>query len=350
MPCGGWRSGTAMTTSTSSRCWPGRMAAVPALHNDRYRVREACLAAEQRYGLRRTAPGDRTAACRPTRAESEKAARRGLEEAPRITLRRQVSTAAAAAASEQEFFARLRQSGVLVRTRSSTRNPGQFTGYAVALPGDTSHGRVAGLVRRRETRRRPDPAQAAPPLGRSGQLRGMTRSPRPNAARSGTMPLASPMTRPFRSGCSPRLIRPWPRTRPGPQPAPCTWPPRRWAAGFSARPPTRTTAQPGHAYGRIPAPTPAGNSLRRAARLLAAYGYITSDPSFRPIVLITRLAALAEAVAVLRQAQEHAAQAASALRAAERLHAAGRAYAAHAPKAISARPGLPPRSQMPDSR
>jgi hypothetical protein len=77
-------------------------------------------------------------------------------------------------------------------------------------------------------------------------------------------------------------------------------------------------------YGRVPAPTPAGKSLRRAARLLAAYGYITSDPSFRPILLITRLAALAEAVAALRQAQERAVQAASALRAAERLHAAER--------------------------
>jgi hypothetical protein len=73
-----------------------------------------------------------------TRAESEKGARRGFAEAPRIILRRQVSTAAAAAAGEQEFFARLRQSGVLVRTRSSTRNPGQLTGYAVAHPGDTT--------------------------------------------------------------------------------------------------------------------------------------------------------------------------------------------------------------------
>ena len=54
-------------------------------------------------------------------------------------------------------------------------------------------------------------------------------------------------------------------------------------------------------YGRVPAPTPAGDSLRRAARLLAAYGFITSDPSFRPVVLITRLAALAEAVAGLRR-------------------------------------------------
>ena len=72
----------------------------PRVANDRYRVREACLAAEERYGLRRTAPGDRTASCRPSRAESEKASRRGLGEPPRVTLRRLVSTAAATAASE----------------------------------------------------------------------------------------------------------------------------------------------------------------------------------------------------------------------------------------------------------
>jgi hypothetical protein len=51
--------------------------------------------------------GDRTAARGPSRAESEKAGRRGLPAAPRLTLRRQVSTAAAAA-DEQEFFAGLR--------------------------------------------------------------------------------------------------------------------------------------------------------------------------------------------------------------------------------------------------
>ena len=172
MPCGGWRSGTAMITSTSWRCWPAKMGAVPGVHNDRYRVREACLAAEQRYGLRRTAPGDRTAACRPTRAESEKAARRGLREAPRITLRRQVSTAAAAAASEQEFFARLRHSGVLVRTRQ--QHPQSRPGHRVCRRPSRRHrqGRVAGLVRGREARRGPDLAEAAPPLGRSGQLPG----------------------------------------------------------------------------------------------------------------------------------------------------------------------------------
>ena len=305
------------------------MGAVPGVHNDRYRVREACLAAEQRYGLRRTAPGDRTAACRPTRAESEKAARRGLAEAPRVTLRRQVSTAAAAAASEQEFFARLSQSGVLVRTRSSTRNPGQLTGYAVALPGDTAKagspvwyggGKLAADLTLPKLRRRwgapgspaDDPFTAAERgavwehVARvaddaSGQIRMLAAADPAQAADAAWA--AADTLHVAAAALGSRILR---------QAAD--------AYDRAARAP----------YGRVPAPTPAGDSLRRAARLLAAYGYITSDPSFRPIVLITRLAALAEAVAVLRQAQERAAQAASALSAAERLHAAGRAYAAHA--------------------
>ncbi len=52
----------------------------PTLSWERYKVRAACIAAEQRFGLRCTAPADRTAARRPSRAENEKAARRGLEE------------------------------------------------------------------------------------------------------------------------------------------------------------------------------------------------------------------------------------------------------------------------------
>ena len=75
-------------------------------------------------------------------------------------------------------------------------------------------------------------------------------------------------------------------------------------------------------YGRIPPPSPAGNPLRQAARLLSAFAYLTGDRSMAPIVLITRLAALAEAVAELRDAQQHAAQAAAAHAAAERLYAA----------------------------
>ena len=53
---------------------------------------------------------------------------------PGPRLRREVCTAAAGASTEQEFFTRLRQAGVLVRLRHSVANPGEVTGYAVGLP------------------------------------------------------------------------------------------------------------------------------------------------------------------------------------------------------------------------
>jgi hypothetical protein len=299
----------------------------PRLSNERYRVRDACLAAEQRYGLRSTAPGDRTAARRPSRAESEKAGRRGLEEAPRVTLRRQVSTAAAAAVSEQEFFARLRQSGVLVRTRHSSRDPGQVSGYAVALPGDTATtgdpvwyggGKLAAdlslpKLRRRWPRAGDDRFTAAERNAAwehaaqvvdsaSAHIRGLLAGDDPAAAADAAWATADTLHA-AAAALGSRILR---------QAAD--------AYDRAARAP----------YGRIPAPTLAGDSLRRAARLLSAYAYITSDPSFRPLVLIVRLAALAEAIADLRQTQQHAAQAASALRAVEQLHAARGFYAAPA--------------------
>jgi hypothetical protein len=116
----------------------------PRVWNDFYRVREACLEAERRLGLRRTAPADRTAAKRATRAETEQAARRGWEETPRATLRREVCVAAGGACTEQEFFTHLQRAGVLVRMRHSTKYPGQVTGYAVGLPGHT--GRDGGVI------------------------------------------------------------------------------------------------------------------------------------------------------------------------------------------------------------
>jgi hypothetical protein len=110
----------------------------PRVWNDFYRVREACQDAEARFGLRSTAPADRTAARCPSRAETEQAARRGWDEPPRVTLRREVCTAAAGARTEQEFFARLADAGVATRKRYSTTDPGEVTGYSVGLPGHTA--------------------------------------------------------------------------------------------------------------------------------------------------------------------------------------------------------------------
>jgi hypothetical protein len=112
----------------------------PRVWNDFYRVREACRQAEERLGLRSTAPADRTAARRPSRAETEKAARLGQGQAPRARLRREVSVAAGAARGEQDFLARLAGAGVLVRLRHGTTRPGVVTGYAVGLPGHTASG------------------------------------------------------------------------------------------------------------------------------------------------------------------------------------------------------------------
>ena len=42
----------------------------------------------------------------------------------------------------------------------------------------------------------------------------------------------------------------------------------------------RAARQP---YGRIPSPTPAGNQLRHAARLISAYAYLTQDRTLTPL-------------------------------------------------------------------
>jgi hypothetical protein len=106
--------------------------------NDFFRVRDACRDAERRLGLRATAPADRTTAKQPSRAETEQALRRGWDEAPRVSLRREVCAAAAGAGSERQFFARLEYARVLVRKRYSTINPGEVTGYAVGQADHTT--------------------------------------------------------------------------------------------------------------------------------------------------------------------------------------------------------------------
>lgn len=102
---------------------------------DYQRVRETCLAAEQRYGLRPTTPADKTAPRTATRAEHEKAARRHRPEASRDRLRRIVRAAAARATGPDEFLELLDANGtVRVRTRQGV--DGQLLGYAVAAGGD----------------------------------------------------------------------------------------------------------------------------------------------------------------------------------------------------------------------
>ncbi|WP_433332894.1 relaxase/mobilization nuclease domain-containing protein [Spirillospora sp. CA-294931] len=108
----------------------------PEVWNDGYRVREACRAVEDRFGLRSTPAADRTAARRAKRGETEKAARARRVEPARAALRRHVQTAAAGAWTEEAFFDALVDQGVLVHKRFSQLRPDEVTGYAVALPDD----------------------------------------------------------------------------------------------------------------------------------------------------------------------------------------------------------------------
>jgi hypothetical protein len=301
----------------------------PSLSHERYKVRAACLAAEQRYGLRSTAPADRTAARRPTRAETEKAARHRREEAPRVTLRRHVTTAAASAASEQDFFARLGQAGLQVRTRVSVTDPGQVTGYAVALPGDITRdggpvwyggGKLAPDLTWAKLRQRWAPPRVTP--GREPM--NLTAAER-NAIWDHAARVTADAATQIRhlAGTNPAAA------------ADAAWATSDTLHVAAAMLGSGILRQAADAYdraarapyGRIPPPTPAGNQLRQAARLLAAFAHLSGDRSLAPVVLITRLAALAEAVAELRDAQQHAAQAA-----AEHLYAAARPALAPRPR------------------
>lgn len=103
-------------------------------YNDYFRAQEACTAAEQRLGLRPTSAADRTAVRQSTRAELEKAARRGVGETSREWLRRAARVAAVQAQDPEEFFSRLNDLGVLCRPREVPA--GQLSGYVVADPDD----------------------------------------------------------------------------------------------------------------------------------------------------------------------------------------------------------------------
>jgi hypothetical protein len=303
----------------------------PRVWNERYRVRDACLAAEEKYGLRSTAPADRTAARRPTRAETGKAERQHRDEPARLTLRRHVSTVAASAGSTTEFFARLEQAGVLVRKRYSVANPGQVTGYAVALPGNTTKagepvwyggGKLAAdlswprLCQRWTRTARPDsPLTAAEAdamweyaartaADATSRIRSCTATGNPAAAADAAC-AASDALHVAAAALDSRDLR------------------------QAADELDRAARQP---WGRIPSPTPAGNQLRHAARIISAYAYLTGDRTLTAVVLLVRLAALAEAIAEMRESQQRAAQAAAALRAARHLRTATR------PATATARP------------
>ncbi|TQE30528.1 mobilization protein [Streptomyces ipomoeae] len=98
------------------------------------RAQAECRLIEREFGLHQVAPGDGTAAQRPTSAERHKAERQGRERTAREELRESVRRAVAGATSEEEFFERLAAAGLLIRKRAAPS--GDLLGYKVALPYD----------------------------------------------------------------------------------------------------------------------------------------------------------------------------------------------------------------------
>ncbi|MES9538120.1 hypothetical protein [Actinomadura sp. NPDC000600] len=414
----------------------------PEVWNDGYRVRDACRAVEERFGLRSTAPADRTAARRPKRGETEKAVRRGQAVPSRTLLRRKVQTAAAGACSESEFFERLQADGVLVRQRFSQRTAGELTGYAVAAPGDVNAdgqpvwyggGKLAsdltlpklrhrwagadGTVRgssavrpldgrhlsertkravlRTTVRRAADEARTTNGfLGRlqdygllvkvrdsqhaPGQITGYAVAfPTDHGEEEPTWHAGSRLADDLSLT---RLQQRWTSPATGPAPtidddltveerqafyddaaraaAHATAHLRRhlatnphagqdacWAASDALHAAARVTGN--HhlrsaadtydraaraPYGRLPRPSPAGNALRTAARLLALTGAIKDRTTVSAVLLVSSLITLLDTIAELRRLQCRQAQAEAARKAAAQVRAARPADADNAPR------------------
>jgi len=313
--------------------------------NDFYRLGEGCRAAESRHGLRPTAPRDRTSTPPPGRQEWEKAARLGRPEPARDVLRRQVREAVGRASSSSGFLDELRGAGVLVRERLSP-GTGDLTGYSVALAGGDRDsagepifyggGRLASDLTLPKVRARFGEATADRPLQATAD------------------PDAPPTGRATAVGPAPRLSPPereqvWQQAQHAAEQAtrvisghaqdPAAAADAAWAASDFLAGAARLVAGDGRAgpleqaardldraareqWGRVPAPSQAGQGLRAASGLLLAARFVQSAEASRLLALLAQVAALADSVTRMREAQGRAAQAAAARRASEALQAA----------------------------
>jgi hypothetical protein len=269
----------------------------------------------------------------------------------------------------QEFFSLLEGQGVIVRRRFG-RDPGELTGYSVALPGHTNRagepvwfpgGKLApGLSIPKLLHRwaggppRPSAASADHRIdrGRPGGGRGSPGSAGPSGSGGSGLTVAErdavyrqTATAVRRAAQQMRWISD-PRARA--DLAAATSDVLHVAAAVTgnrhligaADGYDRAAREP---YGRTPPPTPYGNALRAVARALAFTCLGRGrrrDPVTEIMMLIVNLVSLVEAVAQLRDTQHRQAQAEAARTAARGLRsAAGETLPAAAPKT--------PRAQQP---
>ena len=291
--------------------------------NDRWLAQAACRDLEERYGLHRVGPTDRTAHTRPTTREVHKAARTGRRERPRDRLRRQVRHAAAVADNQEQFFALLRDAGLLVRNRTSTVHPEQVTGYTVALASNTTAagqpvwyggGRLApDLTLPQLHRRWGQPTGSAPPPPRLvqaelyDQAASEIRAAAEQVGQAGEDTAAASAAASAAADTLTVTARLLEGDRRGPL--------HRAAEALD-----RATREP---YRRPLPSTSRREALRSMSRLLRLAGELTDDNAvFAMLRLIHSLSMLADSLADLREAQRRLHQARAARTAARLLRSA----------------------------
>ncbi len=330
----------------------------PRLSNDHYRSMEASRFVEQKYGLVATAATGRTGAARASRGEQRKhrdtTRRREAQgrPAPPVTdreqLRRQVRVAAAGASGQSQFFDRLRADGLLVRQRLSELNPGEVTGYAVALPDRYGKGaarvyfgggKLASDLTLPRLQRRWDGPGAAAGSSVGPAAAAARRAASGAAGESGGRPV-----RTDRFGLTQmERLRIWKQATLAAGRAsehiaasvasdPSGAADAAWAAsdflaaagrvveGRKGGPLTEAAQTYDQAarelHGKVPAPTAAGAGLRAAGRLLLSAQVAQPSETKQLLALMAQLSALTDAATRLREAQDRAGQARAARQAA----------------------------------
>jgi len=352
----------------------------PRLSNDHYRSMEASRFVEQKYGLVATAATGGTGAARPSRGEQRKhrdtTRRREAEGRPapaatdREQLRRQVRVAAAGASGQSEFFDRLRADGLLVRERLSELNPGEVTGYAVALPDRYGTGAApvffgggklaSDLTLPRLQRRWDGPGAAA------GCQVGPAAAAARRAASSAAGEFGGRPVRTDRFGLTEmERLRIWKQATLAAGRAsehiaasvasdPSGAADAAWAASdFLAAAGRVVEGRRGgllteaaqtydqaarELHGKVPVPTAAGTGLRAAGRLLLSAQVAQPSETRQLLALMAQLSALTDAVTRLREAQDRAGQARAARQAAEALRAVTARYASPGVPLVGAAP------------
>lgn len=313
----------------------------PRIWGDYARLAEVAHGFEDRFGLRSTAGrDDNTAAARPGVKEQVTAENRGRRTSPRVTLRQKVKAAAASSAGFGEFSDRLAAHGVTVWPRMSERNPEQITGYSVSLndwtnaagePVRFGGGKLAPdlswpkLRARWEPQPRPNTASGAGEgTGRHAASESPPRGPLTGDEAEQVWREAERIVREAAERISAAA---------GTDPDSAA--DAAWAAsdtlsgaavgleGEAGGPITDAAAAFDRAgrdcYRRVPTRSDTGTALRSAGRMMALLAAGTKHPGAQVAAVTVALAALAAAVADLRQSQQRLHQAEAALASAEQL-------------------------------